>query len=237
MVLSFATHLLLLWACCIGSLRPFITPSDVDLGIPHSLGSLSIVYLAPVGPEQAKPSPYRTEAGFAGKLLVPKPKPPKPEPKREEAAAARQPMRRCRPPVADRSSASVPGSPLTGDEVVPAFPDVYPDPPVSRGDLPAGVQGDVIVEVTIDPDGNVIETKLLQGIGYGVEQKVLEVLQRWHFHPAMRDGDDHRLAAHRALPLSRLESAGPASGHSHCDVDHRGRVTSILGHNSRSRYT
>ena len=50
------------------------------------------------------------------------------------------------------------------------------------------MHGDVIVEVTIDPHGNVVDTKLLQGIGYGVEQKVLEVLQRWHFRPAMRDG-------------------------------------------------
>jgi TonB family protein len=71
---------------------------------------------------------------------------------------------------------------------VPAFPEVYPDPLVSRADLPSGVQGDVIVEVTIDPSGKVVETKLLQGIGYGIEQKVLEVLPRWHFHPAMRDG-------------------------------------------------
>jgi TonB family protein len=72
--------------------------------------------------------------------------------------------------------------------VIPAFPDVFPDPPISRADLPSGVQGDVIVEVTIDPQGNVVETKLLQGIGYGVEQKVLQVLQRWHFHPATKDG-------------------------------------------------
>ncbi len=82
----------------------------------------------------------------------------------------------------------VPGSPITGEEVIPALPEIFPDPAVSRADLPAGVQGDVIVEVTIDPQGNVVETKLLQGIGYGVEQKVLDVLQRWHFRPAMRDG-------------------------------------------------
>src|SRR6202012_3915039 len=82
----------------------------------------------------------------------------------------------------------VPGSPLSGVEVKPAFPEVYPDPPVSRADRPSGVAGDVIVEVTIDPDGNVTETRLLQGIGYGIEQKVLEVLQRWHFHPAQRYG-------------------------------------------------
>jgi hypothetical protein len=34
----------------------------------------------------------------------------------------------------------------------------------------------------------VVQTKLLQGIGYGIEQKVLSVLQRWHFRPASKDG-------------------------------------------------
>lgn len=187
MLLSFAAHLVLLGAVLYRAAPAFLTPSDVGLGIPHSLGSQSIVYLAPVGPEQPKPSVTEPKLAVRAKL-IPKPKPPKPEPRREEPAAstaADAPLQTAR---GGSLFGHVPGSPLTGDEVVPAFPDVYPDPPVSRGDLPSGVQGDVIVEVTIDPQGNVVDTKLLQGMGYGVEQKVLQVLQRWHFHPAMRDG-------------------------------------------------
>lgn len=111
-----------------------------------------------------------------------------PQPKQEQTPAATQADAPLQTARGGSFFGHVPGSPLTGDEVVPAFPDVYPDPPVSRGDLPSGVQGDVIVEVTIDPQGNVVETKILQGMGYGIEQKVLEVLQRWHFHPATRDG-------------------------------------------------
>lgn len=64
----------------------------------------------------------------------------------------------------------------------------FPDPPVSRADPPQGVQGDIIVEVTINSAGNLIATKLLHGIGYGIEQKVLEVLPHWRFHLAVRDG-------------------------------------------------
>jgi TonB family protein len=187
MLLSVAIHLLVLGALLYRVAPAFITPSDVDFGIPHSSGSQSIVYLAPVGPEQSKASPTEPKLALRAKL-TPKPKPPKPEPKPEEAAAstaADAPLQTAR---GGSLFGHVPGSPLTGDEVVPAFPDVYPDPPISRSDLPSGVQGDVIVEVTIDPQGNVVETKVLQGMGYGVEQKVLEVLQRWHFHPAMRDG-------------------------------------------------
>jgi TonB family protein len=82
----------------------------------------------------------------------------------------------------------IPGSPLTGHEVIPALPQVFPDPAVSRADLPAGVQGDVVVEVTIDEQGNVVETKLIQGIGYGIEDRVLATLRQWHFRPASKDG-------------------------------------------------
>jgi TonB family protein len=186
MVLSFAAQLMVLAALGYQAAPIFVTPSDAQLGIPGSSGSLSIVYVAPIGPEQ--PTPQDDKSRLTLQAAAKKPKPPKPQPKHEEAATvaengAEETARGGSP------FGRVPGSPLTTDEVVPAFPDVYPDPQVSRADLPVGVTGDVIVEVTIDPHGNVTDTKLIQGIGYGIEQKVLQVLQRWHFHPAMRDGE------------------------------------------------
>lgn len=189
MIASVAAHLALLAFLLHPKAAIFITPSDVDLGIPKSSGSLSIVYLAPVGPEQTQAAPEQPKLALRAALTPkPKPKPLRPETKphqSEQATLDNAPDQTAR---GGSPFGRVPGSPLTGDEVVPAFPDVFPDPPVSRADLPAGVQGDVIVEVTIDPEGNVVETKLIQGIGYGIEQKVLTVLQRWHFRPAMRDG-------------------------------------------------
>ena len=73
-------------------------------------------------------------------------------------------------------------------DVHPALPLVFPDPEIARSALPAGVTGEVIVEVTIDKAGNVIDTRLLQGMGYGIEQKVLAILSTWRFRPAMQDG-------------------------------------------------
>lgn len=78
--------------------------------------------------------------------------------------------------------------PTNGPEIRPALPSVFPDPPISRTDLPAGVQGDVIVEITIDKTGAVVDMKLLQTIGYGIEQKILATLQQWRFRPATMDG-------------------------------------------------
>jgi TonB family protein len=182
---SFAVHGLLLLVHRGGPIS--VVPSDVDLGIKGSSGSVSIVYLAPVGPEKTRSAPdeQRPELRAA---LMPKPRPHNPD---TTARQTDQPTQDDAPEQTARGGSPygrVPGSPLTGDEVVPALPEVFPDPPVSRSDIPTGVQGDVIVEVTIDEQGNVVQTKLLQGIGYGIEQKVLSVLPRWHFRPASKDG-------------------------------------------------
>jgi len=186
MATSFAAHVILLALLLYHAAPVFLSPSETDLGIPHSYGSRSIVYLAPVGPERTPSA--QSKPKLALRRVAPTPQSqPKPSERHELAArtADNAPDETAR---GGSPFARVPGSPMTFDEVVPAFPVVYPDPPVSRADLPSGVQGDVIVQVTIDSQGNVVETKLLQGIGYGIEQKVLDVLQRWRFHPAVRDG-------------------------------------------------
>jgi TonB family protein len=77
---------------------------------------------------------------------------------------------------------------LVGIDIMPALPTIFPDPPIARVDIPQGITGDVVVEITIDERGNVIETRLLRGLGYGIEDKVITTLYQWHFRPAMRDG-------------------------------------------------
>jgi TonB family protein len=184
---SFGIHVAVLLLLLHRPAPVFVTVSDVDHGIPRSSGSVSIAYQALVGPEQPKSRPEEPPATQRPSLAHQ----PMPTGTRPTPAQAKQPTPPAGPEQTARGGSPwgrVPGSPISGDEIVPALPEVFPDPPVSRDDLPAGVQGDVIVEVTIDAQGNVVETKLLQGIGYGIEQKVLAVLQRWHFRPAMRNG-------------------------------------------------
>jgi periplasmic protein TonB len=74
-----------------------------------------------------------------------------------------------------------------GSEIRPALPVTFVNPDVS-GDLPKGVQGDVVVEVTIDARGNIVAKRILQRIGYGVDEKVLAALEGWRFTPATQDG-------------------------------------------------
>jgi TonB family protein len=78
--------------------------------------------------------------------------------------------------------------PISGHEVHVAYPTVYPDPPVDRAELPRDLVGDVVIEVTIDSQGNVVETKIVQAIGHGIDEKIEATLRRWHFQPATLDG-------------------------------------------------
>ncbi len=78
--------------------------------------------------------------------------------------------------------------PITGHEVHVAFPVVYPDPPVNRSELPRDLIGDVIIEVTIDSQGKVVQTKIVQAIGHGIDEKIEATLRRWRYQPATLDG-------------------------------------------------
>lgn len=76
----------------------------------------------------------------------------------------------------------------SGTEARPALPVVFPDPAIFPWQLPNGLTGDVIVEVTIDDQGAVTETKLLQSLKPDIDQKVVATVRSWRFRPATVDG-------------------------------------------------
>ena len=184
--MSFAAHGMLLLVLTHHSKPLFVKPSAVALGTPGSSGS--VIYLAPVGAERAKATPEKTHLELHASVPTPRkaPSPGPAIPENENVAETATLVETA--PGGSLYGTRIPGSPLTGHEIIPALPQVFPDPAIGRADLPAGVQGDVIVEVTIDEQGNVIETKLIQGIGYGIEERVLATLRQWHFRPASKDG-------------------------------------------------
>lgn len=78
--------------------------------------------------------------------------------------------------------------PISGHEVHVAYPIMFPDPPIARSQLPPDLNGDVIIEVTIDAAGNVVETRVVQAIGHGIDEKIAATLRQWHYQPATLDG-------------------------------------------------
>jgi TonB family protein len=75
----------------------------------------------------------------------------------------------------------------TGPEVRPALPIVARDPAIGS-DASNGIVGDVVVEVTIDEQGKIIELKLVQSLSQPVDQLVLAAVSKWQFLPATRNG-------------------------------------------------
>jgi TonB family protein len=140
--------------------------------------------------------PDGSDAAVETKLIVPHDATARQ--KRPRASATKPPAHHEQiPPDADVSDRNTrAGSPLgtmidgpvTGHEVHVAYPIVFPDPPVDRSHLPPDVNGDVVIEVTIDATGNVVETRVLRAIGHGIDEKIEATLRQWHYQPATLDG-------------------------------------------------
>jgi protein TonB len=65
---------------------------------------------------------------------------------------------------------------------------LHPPPRPDLSQLPAGTRGDVIVDVVIDATGRITHTTMASGLGHGVDETVLAMIQQWTFRPATRNG-------------------------------------------------
>ena len=84
---------------------------------------------------------------------------------------------------------SATGSDSWGDGSIQIALTTYsPSPAPDLSVLPHGVQGDVVVDVTIDPSGKVADLAVLRTLGYGIESSVIGTLKTWTFRPATKDG-------------------------------------------------
>ncbi len=164
--------------------RPiFISPSYMAAG---DWGTATrIVYLA----QHGSGAEQGGEAQDAPRIKFPKVR-PQPKPRPEEIKADGNTPHDL-PGVAPRAGSpygSLTTGPITGHDWRPALPVAFADPVIRRSEVPPGTEGNVMIEITIDTAGDIISMEVRQKIGYGVEEKVLAALQRWHFRPATMDG-------------------------------------------------
>src|SRR5689334_7547797 len=146
--------------------RPiFVTPSYLAFG--NHGTDIGVVYLSRQGLKEALSSPAIDEPLVAMSRIQPR----KTKPAKKNVVARQQTEQQ---PRSDSTSTPRAGSPfgsalsgsLTGHDVRPALPIAWEDPVVPRSTLPDGVEGNVIVEITIDEAGTVTATKVIQGLGY-----------------------------------------------------------------------
>jgi protein TonB len=51
-----------------------------------------------------------------------------------------------------------------------------------------GVEGDVVMEIVVEANGRVGHVRVLQGLGYGLDERAVAAVRQWRFSPATRRG-------------------------------------------------
>jgi protein TonB len=179
---SSVIHLLVFIVLCWPTVPVFVRPALIARGEGGSATPSSVVLYAP--------NDLQIAASSSPPLLslpVARKKPNKAK-LRKRANVLEEPDKTPNQAEAGSENGSAYDGLASGDDVKPALPIAFQDLKIYRSELPSGIQGDVIVEITIDTQGAVVEERLLQGLGHGVDDRVIAVLRDWRFHPATRNG-------------------------------------------------
>jgi periplasmic protein TonB len=179
---SSVIHLLVVMVFCWPTVPVFVRPALIARGEGGSATPSSVVLYAP--------NDLQIAASSSPPLLslpVARKKPNKAK-LRKRANVLEEPDKTPNQAEAGSENGSAYDGLASGDDVKPALPIAFQDLKIYRSELPRGIQGDVIVEITIDTQGAVVEERLLQGLGHGVDDRVIAVLRDWRFHPATRNG-------------------------------------------------
>jgi protein TonB len=67
-------------------------------------------------------------------------------------------------------------------------PKNVPQPAGTEAARAAGIEGKVRVQLTVDEAGRVVDVRLLQGLGYGLDEAALVAARQAEFEPALRCG-------------------------------------------------
>ena len=113
------------------------------------------------------------------KAVAPPPKPRITPPKDPPKLALKQPE----PPPPPSG-----GDPTGEDDVSVALANFYPDPKPDLTALPHGTRGDVVLDIVIDEEGKVVDAQVDQGLGHGLDEAVVAIVETWTFYPATKAG-------------------------------------------------
>lgn len=180
---SLGLHAIVLWAVCLRPAPIFVQPVLIAHG--HH-GPSSVLYFSPPGNQQTLVAEH-TRHVVARLYLPVQPKTRFNAKITNQKDVAPQNVLPSQVTAGSPSSSNLYGD-TTGADVRPAIETTLLDPNISKSEIPPGVEGDVVVEITIDADGYVTSAKLLKGLGDAIDEKILATVRNWHYRPATRDG-------------------------------------------------
>lgn len=97
--------------------------------------------------------------------------------------------------VAFGQQGSSEGAIRIGPGVTPPKPVRRPEPTYSPEARSAGVQGTVLLEVVIDQQGLPTDIRILSPLGYGLDERAQEAINKWRFQPALKNGSPVKILA------------------------------------------
>jgi TonB family protein len=100
-------------------------------------------------------------------------------------------------------SQMTPGSGNGTQDATPAFPTFSPNPPVRDRSLLPTDETNVVVDVNVSAQGDVLDEKLVRGLGNSLDQVILETVRNWKFHPATLDGTPVSSVSELVFPMSQ----------------------------------
>jgi len=145
-------------------------------------------------------------AGGAKAEWTPAPPGRKKHPQEKKQATSDLAMNRNPAPAAgapvDAPHSSAAGNGADQQNAEPAFPVFSPRPPVADRSLLPSANRQVIVDVKVSETGEVLAATLIQGIGNGLDQIVLDTVKSWRFHPATINGSPVATEAELIFPFN-----------------------------------
>jgi TonB family protein len=187
---SLALHLVLLVVFVFPRTPQYIKPKLIL----HGENGVSTVYVYTASASEAKTALPQKQMEENNRLTWQKP--PKKFEKQDKKTLSRTPQEiqsssevPKQEPLAGSQYGSLAYGDTTGSEVRPAIRVSGSEPRVFPWDLANIAEGNIVVEVTIDEQGRIINKIVLQSLSPTIDQKVLAALEDWHFIPAMRDGE------------------------------------------------
>jgi periplasmic protein TonB len=126
------------------------------------------------------------------KVPIPDPTPDEPEPIREPEEIEPEIDLPDTDVIFDIPEGPPPSEPtgpvMVGGDVKAPVKVTAPKPNYTELARKARITGIVIVQATVDKQGNVVDAKVLKGLPMGLDQEALNAIKRWKFEPATLNG-------------------------------------------------
>lgn len=89
-----------------------------------------------------------------------------------------------------------------GGDITPPVKIHDPQPGYTEEARMARIQGIVLLQAVLDPQGNVTRLQVLKGLPLGLTESALETVAQWKYKPATRDGKPVAVYLHLAISFS-----------------------------------